>query len=142
MCNNKDLIVLHPDQGSATVILNRDQYIMSLFDIINDTSKFKKLPADLTLIREGKLQSFFGKLKINNFFTKEIYDNTFPSGWKPASVYGLPKIHKLHVQRINLSLRRMCIPSGPTNINSLSSLLIFLFLLFLYLMVQKWICVL
>ena len=45
--------ILRPDKGSGTVILNRDDYIKKLSDIISDISKFKKLSADPTLLREG-----------------------------------------------------------------------------------------
>ena len=128
LANNKDIVILRPDKGSGTVILNRDEYIKKLSDIISDTSKFKKLSADPTLLREGQLQRFLRKLKNKQFFTKEVYDKIYPSGSKPASIYGLPKIHKLNVQRNNLSLR---------TIISLSSLLICLILSFLHLIAQR-----
>ena len=128
LANNKDIVILRPDKGSGTVILNRDEYIKKLSDIISDTSKFKKLSADPTLLREGQLQRFLRKLKNKKFFTKEVYDKIYPSGSKPASIYGLPKIHKLNVQRNNLSLR---------TIISLSSLLICLILSFLHLIAQR-----
>ena len=54
---------------------------------------------------EEQLQHFLRKLKNKKFFTKEIYDKIYSSGSKPASIYSLPKIHKLNVQRNNLSLR-------------------------------------
>ena len=46
LANNKDIVILRPDKGGRTVILNRDEYIKKLSDIISDTSKIKKLPAD------------------------------------------------------------------------------------------------
>ena len=131
MANNKDIVILCPDKGSGTVILNRDEYINKLSDIITDTSKFKKLSADPMLLREGQLQCFLRKLKNKQFFTKEVCDKVYPSGSKPASIYGLPKIHKLNVLSNNLSL---C----PTiTIISLSSLLICLILSFLHLIAQR-----
>ena len=51
------------------------------------------------------MQDFLRKLKNKQFFTKEVYDKIYPSNSKPISIYGLPKIHKLNVQRNNLSLR-------------------------------------
>ena len=74
-----------------------------LSEIISDTSKFKKLFADSTLLREQQLQHFLRKLKNKQFFTKEVYDEIYPSGSKPASIYSLPIIHKLNAQRNNLS---------------------------------------
>ena len=72
MDNNKDTVVSRPDRGSGTVILNRDQYIKSIFDIISVTSKFKKLAADPTLIREKQLQRFLRKLKKNEFYKRTL----------------------------------------------------------------------
>ena len=92
MANNKYIVILRPDKGSGTVILNRDEYIKKLSDIISGTSKFKKLSADTTLLREGQLQRFLRKLKNKQLFTKEVYDEICPSGSKPTSIYGLPKI--------------------------------------------------
>ena len=63
LANNKDIVILRPDKGSGTVILNRDEYIKKLSDIIGDTSKFTKLYADPTLLREGQLQRFLRKLQ-------------------------------------------------------------------------------
>ena len=105
LANNKVIVILHPNKGSGTVILNRDDYVKKLSDIISDTSKFKKLSADPTSLRERQLQHFLIKLKNKQFFTKEVYDKIYPSNSKPDSIYGLPKIHKLNVQRNNLPLR-------------------------------------
>ena len=96
LANNKDIVILRPDKGSGTVILNRDDYIKKLSDIGCETSKFKKISADPTLLREGQLQRFLRRLKNKQFFTKEVCDKIYPSGSKP-SIYGLPKIHKLNV---------------------------------------------
>ena len=63
LANSKDIVILRPDKGSGTVILNKDEYIKKLSDIIRDTSKFKILSADPTLLREGQLQRFLRKFK-------------------------------------------------------------------------------
>ena len=70
-----------------------------LSDIISDTSKFKNLSADPTLLREGQLQRFLRNIKNKKIFKKEVYDKICRSGSKLSSIYGLPKIHKLNVQR-------------------------------------------
>ena len=69
LANNKDTVILRPDKGSRAVILNRDEYIKKLSDINSDTSKFKKLSADPTLLREGKLRRFLRKLKNKQYCT-------------------------------------------------------------------------
>ena len=42
LTNNKKIVILRPDKGSGTVILNRDDYMKKSFDIISDLSKLKK----------------------------------------------------------------------------------------------------
>ena len=41
----------------------------------------------------------------------------YPSGSKPASIYGLPKIHKLSINKDNLSLRPIIWSIGTYNYN-------------------------
>ena len=66
-----------------------------LYEIINDKSKFLKLPSNPTIGREAKLQRFLRTLKKKGFFSKEQYENIYPSGSQPARLYGNPKAHKL-----------------------------------------------
>ena len=89
-------MILRPDKGCGTVILDREEYVKKIYAIINDTFKFKKLPSDPTILREGQLQRFLRILKNKDFFTDESYDKICPSGSKPGSIYGLSKIHKLN----------------------------------------------
>ena len=55
----KDIVIVRRDKESAVVILDRDIYHRKILDIINDTTKFKKLKDNPTLTREGQLQRFF-----------------------------------------------------------------------------------
>ena len=63
-------------------------------EIISDTSKFKKLSEDPTLKCEASLQCCLHKLKQKNFLIEIEYDKLYPSGSAPASIYGIPKMHK------------------------------------------------
>ena len=101
----KDIVILRPDKGCGAVILDREEYVKKIYAIINGTSKFKKLSCDPTILREGQHQRFLRTLKNKSFFTDEIYGKIYPSGSEPASIYGLPKIHKLSINKDNLSLR-------------------------------------
>ena len=80
LANNKDIVILRPEKGRGTVILNRGDYIKKLSDNISDTSKFKKLSADPTLLRDGQLQRFLRKLKNKKIFTKKVYDIIYSFG--------------------------------------------------------------
>ena len=65
--------------------------------LISDTSEFKVLDEDPTLLRQGQLQRFLLKLKKKGFFTNENYEKVYPRGSQPARMYGLPKLHKKFV---------------------------------------------
>ena len=53
--NNKDILITKPDKDNRAIIVNRALYMSSLFEIINDLSKFS---SDPTIRREGKIQGF------------------------------------------------------------------------------------
>ena len=84
------------------------------------------------MIREGQLQRFLRYMKDKNIFTKENYEKIYPSGSKPAFIYGTPKIHKLKHNNVNeLSLCPIISSIGTTIIILLSFSLLFLKLQFL-----------
>ena len=49
--NNSNIIILKPDKGNGVVILDRNIYFGSCFDILSDKSKFKLLDKYPTLLR-------------------------------------------------------------------------------------------
>ena len=92
--NNSNIIILKPDKGNGVIILDRNIYLDSCFDILNDKSKFKVLDKDPTLLREGRLKRFISLLKKNHSIDNDTYTKIFPKGSQPAKFYGLPKLHK------------------------------------------------
>ena len=61
-------MILRPNKGCGPVILNQEEYVKKMYTIINDTSKFKKVPSDPTRLREEQLQRFLRTLKNKDFF--------------------------------------------------------------------------
>ena len=59
--NNNDVMLLKPDTGNGIVITDKQIYKSARYLIINDTTKFKPLSNDVTLLREWKLQRFLRK---------------------------------------------------------------------------------
>ena len=92
--NNKNIIISRPDKGNGVVILDRQSYLESCYDIINDSSKFTRLTHNPTLSREARLQRLLRKLRKQGSLDDITYDKIFPRGSQPARFYGLPKLHK------------------------------------------------
>ena len=89
-------MILKPNKGNGVVDLDRIAYDNGILKIINDTSKFRPIKEDPTLLREGRLQCFLRKLLKNGHSDRCVYDKIYPSGSQPAQIYGLPKMHKAH----------------------------------------------
>ena len=88
---NKDIVITRPDKGSGIVILDKTFYEEKILRL----TKFRKLNEDPTLTREGQLQRFLRKIKDKGLFDDNTYKKIYPSGSKPATIYGLPKTYKL-----------------------------------------------
>ena len=91
---NKNIVILKPDKGNGVAVLDRTDYDQGILKIINDTSKFRPIKEDPTLLREGRLQRLLRKLKKDCHLANEVYENIYPKGSQPARIYGLPKMHK------------------------------------------------
>ena len=76
------------------VILDRSDYDSGVLKIISDSTKFKPIKEDPTLLRESQLQWFLRKLKSNGHLDPKVYSKIYPSGSQPARIYGLPKMYK------------------------------------------------
>ena len=78
----------------GVVVLDRIAYEDGILKIINDTSKFRPIKEDSTLLRENRLQGFLRKLLKNGHLDRCVYVKIYPSGSQPARIYGLPKMHR------------------------------------------------
>ena len=88
-------MILRPDKGNGVVIMNKKDYICGMNNIINDWSKIKLWTEDPTSLHKGQLQRFLRKLKNEGFFNDDVYKIVYPTGSRPARMYGLPKLHKM-----------------------------------------------
>ena len=93
--NNQSIIILKPDKGNGVVIMDKQSYLNACYEIINDTSKFKPLSNDVTLLREARFQRFLRKLKRQGSINNDLYSKLYPTGSQPGRFYGLPRMHKL-----------------------------------------------
>ena len=97
LANNPEIIVLKPDKGRGTVILDKADYIEKMGNILQDESKFSKI-GDPTFSpiykQEDKINRYLNHLKDNGTISEELYNELFSSGNAYGVLYGLPKIHK------------------------------------------------
>ncbi|XP_064098125.1 uncharacterized protein LOC135209357 [Macrobrachium nipponense] len=100
LANDKDIIIVKPDKGGGTVILNKHEYINKMENILDDTSKFEKLgsPDLYNVIKsEDKINRFLRALKQNGIIDERMYQSLFVTGSSYGIMYGLPKVHKTDV---------------------------------------------
>ena len=102
---NKDIVITRPDKGNGVIIIDKSEYLKMVYDIVNDSRKFKKLDCNKTKIREGRLQRFLLKLKKKEFFNDVEYTKVYPQGSSVARIYGLPNLHKLKSADDQLKVR-------------------------------------
>lgn len=93
------IIITKPDKGRGTVILDKLEYINKVEEILNDTTKFKRVLEDpfkyITKL-EDKLARILRKLLKLKIITDETFKYLFSSGSTLGVLYGLPKIHKFN----------------------------------------------
>ena len=99
------------------VILDRTISDNSILNIISDSSKFKRLKNDPTVLREGQLQRFLRNVKKSNKIDNIIYEKVYPSGSQPARIYGLPKMHKVQDHSSTPPFRPIVSSIGTYNYN-------------------------
>ena len=99
--------------------MDRDVHIRIIYNIIKEHTKFKGFSTDQPIARDGQLQRFLRSMKYKQGFAKEFYYKIYPSGFKPAFIYGTLKIHKLKSNNINnLFLCPSTCSIGTYNYNS------------------------
>ena len=63
------------------------------------------------------MQRFLRKIKDKNLFDENKYKKLYPCGSKPATIYGLPKTHKMLFDSDDFSLRPIISFVGTYNYN-------------------------
>lgn len=96
LSQDKSIVILKPDKGNGVVVINKTEYVTKM-DQILQTNKFIKVhedPLKLTYKLENKVNVFLRKLKGQSIIDETTYKDLSPTGSKPGTLYGLPKIHK------------------------------------------------
>ena len=92
-----DLIIIRPDKGKGTVIMDKTNYIEKMNCILSNETKFLRIgePNFSTIFRvEDKINRFLKQLKENNTISEKSYHSLYSTGGSYGTLYGLPKTHK------------------------------------------------
>ena len=94
MSRDESIVITKADKGNAVVIQDKENYQMLVKELLEDSTKFKRLSEDVTLKRERALQNSLRELYNKGYIKKEVYQEIIPKGSRAGVMYGLPKIHK------------------------------------------------
>ena len=94
LAKNKNIIISKADKGNAVVIQDVEDYKSKVMAILNTGGKFKSLPKDPTITREGKLVRKLNELWKRRKLDTNILSTIKPCGARAGVMYGLPKVHK------------------------------------------------
>ena len=95
--DDPSIIITRPDKGRGAVLMNKNEYLLKMYEIINDSSKFKCLRNDPTIGREQSLITLLNRLLKEKSITEQFHKMASPKGSNPGRLYGLPKVHKSNI---------------------------------------------
>ena len=97
--NNKDIVIKKADKGSATVIMEKSNYLTEGFRQLNNPKFYKKLDAPIYPQTATKIVATLKKMTEERWINEKQFDFLAPPEIpRPRYFYLLPKIHKSHDQ--------------------------------------------
>ena len=92
--NNHDIVITSVDKGCSIVIMNRSDYVQCINTILQDTSTYRKLPANVDSKIFKKVKDF--TTQFSHCFDKNGKEIEYLTDFdfRTANFYGLIKIHK------------------------------------------------
>ena len=99
LSDDDSIVVCKFDKGNGVVLLNKDDYNQKCYEILSDSSKFKKLNSDYmvdTILKKRRsLQNYvYRYLYKHEDIDEATYNNLYDVGCSPGKFYGLVKVHK------------------------------------------------
>ena len=93
---SSDIVILTPNKGSATVLMNQSEYTEKIEDLPMDPV-YRKIMREPTSATERKITRELKKLEQEGHITKTLMNRLKPTASRPCKLYGLLKIHKSNV---------------------------------------------
>ena len=76
------------------VLINLNDYILSMTQLFSDKNKFTKVHFDSTLTQLNTLQNYLRTILNCGEISNSEYNDIRPTSTQPARAHGLPKVHK------------------------------------------------
>uniref|UniRef100_A0A8C5N1S5 Reverse transcriptase domain-containing protein n=1 Tax=Leptobrachium leishanense TaxID=445787 RepID=A0A8C5N1S5_9ANUR len=92
--SDKSLIIKQSDKGGNVVLMSIDFYERMIYNILDDTDTYARLPKDPTIHFSRQLKDLICLSFEQSLITKSQYEFLLPSSPTIATFYGIPKTHK------------------------------------------------
>ena len=92
-----DIIVLSPDKGNCTVVMDKSDYDSKLMVLLNDSATYKIVTKNPNLAIEKRLNNFIWRLYEGKKIRFDLYKLLRSCDSVLLRIYGLPKIHEPNV---------------------------------------------
>ena len=103
LSKNKDIVIQKFGKGNSVVIVDKETYIKTIKNLLNDQRKFKRVTwknnAFLIFVvnQQKRIDTIFKNLVDSNSMSKEMPKSIKPVGSRPGTMYGLCKVYKQEV---------------------------------------------
>ena len=95
--NNKSIVIKKADKGSATIVMNRNDYIKEGVRQLSDTAFYQKLEQDPLSDHQREIENTLLKIHQKGEISRKVLHHLLPSGTTTPEFYFLPKIHKTNI---------------------------------------------
>ena len=92
---NNDIVIKKADKGSSIVVMNIEDYVKEAERQLSDEKFYKKVNNDLSASHNEIINNLLDNLKSQEAISEEVYNCLYTNNPKTASLYLLPKIHKI-----------------------------------------------
>jgi len=93
--DNPNIIFTMADKENITVALEKENYVITIEEMLNDTDMYTKITKDPTKKLTSFIRNVLSRWKIKGYITYSTYNSIYCSDGNLPRAYRLPKIHKL-----------------------------------------------
>ena len=97
LSEDPSIVIIKPDKGNGIVLLDKSNYHVKMYDLLNDSDKFTLINDDwfkVIIKHEDQINRFLSSLLQNEVIDKATYDHLRIPSSRPGILYELLKIHK------------------------------------------------